>query len=397
MKDGINQSRNTKNIVLLGLVSMFVDMSTEMVYPIIPLFLVSLGTAPYFIGIIEGVAESIAAFLKTFAGYISDRYNSRKALAIFGYSTSAIYKIGLLLSTTWVGVLLSRVIDRTGKGLRTVPRDSLIAESGGKNMGGSFGLHKMFDMLGAGVGVLLAYIILNFEYQYKSVILISVIPSIIGVAILLFVKETHGKKATATERIPVKNLKLDAKLKLYLVFVFVFSIGNLSKVFLLLKAQNFGFDSKNILLLYFLFNMTASLGSIPFGKVSDKFSRIVLIIPSYLLYALICFGFAFTVYKYSFIALFFLYGIFTAMISGSERALLVETSPKAFKGTVLGIYGTIQGLGILLSSAIAGVIWNALGTQAPFIIGGTLSVISAIGILLLRMGKKPNQSQDVGV
>lgn len=207
-----NKKRNTKNIVLLGLVSLFVDMSTEMVYPIIPLFLISLGTAPFIIGLIEGIVESIAALLKSFAGYITDKYNSKKALAGIGYAMAAVYKIGLLLSSTWVGILFSRIFDRTGKGLRTAPRDSLIAESGGKKLGGSFGLHKMFDMLGAGLGVLFAYIILTYDFEYKTVIVFSIIPAIIGVAMLMLVKEVKKEKINIKEKLSLKNMKPDKNL-----------------------------------------------------------------------------------------------------------------------------------------------------------------------------------------
>lgn len=391
LKNKVNNFVNTRNIVLLGLVSMFVDMSTEMVYPIIPLFLISLGTMPYIIGIIEGVAESIAALLKTFAGYISDKYNSKKTLAGIGYAASAIYKIGLLLSATWAGVLISRIIDRTGKGLRTVPRDSLIADAGGKKIGGSFGLHKMFDMLGAGFGVLLAYIMLVFDYEYKSIIIISIIPAIIGVIILLFVKEAKKEKNVTQNKIFIKNIRLNKKLIFYIIIIFIFALGTPSKVFLLMKAQNFGFDFKNILLLYLLFNLTASIFSIPFGKISDKFGRKVMIIPSYFLYAAVCFGFAFFTNDITLIVLFFLFGVYTAMITGAERALLVEMSPQGYKGTVLGLYGTMQGIGLLLSSTIAGLMWSFLGVNAPFIFDGILAVISAICILLLHIGSPVNR------
>lgn len=154
-----------------------------------------------------------------------------------------------------------------------------------------------------------------------------------------------------------------------------------------MKAQNFGFDSKTVLLLYFLLNITASVFSIPFGKISDRTGRRILIVPSYILYALVCIGFAFITNKYIFISLFFFYGIFTAMLSGAERALLVEMSPKEFKGTVLGIYGTTQGIGILLSSTIAGVLWSFTGVNSSFILGGILAFISALGILFLGIGK----------
>jgi len=384
-----NSIINSKNIILLGLVSMFVDMSTEMVYPIIPLFLATLGTAPYLIGLIEGVAESIAALLKSFAGYFTDKYNSKKMFAVSGYLLSAVYKIGLILSSTWIGVLISRIIDRTGKGLRTAPRDSLIAESGGKKLGRSFGLHKMLDMLGSGLGVLIAYIILTNNYNFKSVILVSVIPALIGVCILFFVKEKK-KVAQANEKVSfkLKDIKLSKKLVMYLGVVFLFSIGNFSNVFLLLKAQNHGFDTQSVLLLYLLFNLTASFFSIPAGKFSDKFGRRSMVVPSYFLYGVIYFGFAIFDFNIAYILLFFLYGVYTAMISGAERALLVEMSPDCYKGTVLGLYGSMQGFGLLLSSTFAGLLWSFAGNNTPFFAGGILAIVSAFLILFLKIGSK---------
>lgn len=376
---------------MLGLVSLFVDMSTEMVYPIIPLFLVSLGTAPYIIGLIEGIAESIAAILRSFAGYLTDKNKNKKPLAIAGYSASIFYKAGLLLSASWIGVLLSRIVDKTGKGLRTAPRDSLIAESGGRKLGGSFGLHKMFDMLGAALGVFLAYIILSYDFEYKMVIIISVIPAIIGVAMLSFVREAKKEvilKEKSEEKI---KIRLDKKLIMYLGVIFMFSLGTSSKAFLLLKSQSGGFDSKSILLLYLLLNVTASLFSIPFGKLSDKIGRKAMVVPSYILYAAVYFGFAFFTGKVPMILLFFFYGVYTAMISGAERALLVEMSPKNLKGTVLGLYGTMQGFGLLLSSTAAGLLWTFAGESSPFILGGILAVISAVLILIFGIGREKKE------
>lgn len=386
------KTANFRNIIMLGLVSLFIDMSTEMVYPIIPLFLVSLGTAPYIIGVIEGVAESIAALLRSFAGYLTDKYNSKKPLTIIGYSAAVVYKLGLLFSATWIGVLFSRIVDRTGKGLRTAPRDSLIAEAGGKKLGGSFGLHKMFDMLGAALGVLLAYIILSYDFEYKTIIIISIIPAMIGVAILFFVKEVKKEISVKNKDESKIRIRLDRKLVFYLIVIFIFSIGTSSKAFLLLKATSGGFDSTSILLLYLLLNTTASVFSIPFGKLSDKWGRKAMVIPSYILYAVVYFGFAFFTGTAAMITLFFFYGLYTAMISGAERALLVEMSPKGLKGTVLGIYGTMQGLGLLLSSTVAGLLWSFQGDSSPFILGGIIAIVSAILILLLGIGNKSHKS-----
>ena len=332
-----------KNLILLGLVSLFIDMSTEMTYPIIPLYLVSLGTAPYIIGIIEGIAESTAALLRSFAGYISDRAKSKKPLTVAGYSMAAVYKAGLLFSSTWAGILVSRIVDRTGKGLRTAPRDSLIVENGGKKLGGSFGLHKMFDMLGSALGVLLAYLILAGNFQFKTVIVVSLIPAAVGVAVLFFVKENKQAQKPIETSSCEKSKKISKKLVLYLIVVFLFSVGTSSKAFILLRAQNGGFDDTSILLLYLLLNVTAFAFSIPFGKLSDKFGRKSMVVPAYLLYAATYFGFAFLSGAPAMIALFFLYGLYTAMITGAEKAMLVEMAPQGRKGTVLGLYGTMQG------------------------------------------------------
>ncbi|MEG2688369.1 MAG: MFS transporter, partial [Clostridia bacterium] len=179
------------NIILLGLVSMFIDMSTEMVYPIMPMFLVALGATPSIIGVIEGITEGLATVLRAFAGYITDKFHKKKAITMIGYSSAFFYKIGIIFSVSWVGVFFSKLVDRIGKGLRTAPRDSLIAESAKGGLGKNYGLHKMFDMLGATLGVLLAYIILVFSAPYKTVFYVSLVPAVIGVFILTFVKENR--------------------------------------------------------------------------------------------------------------------------------------------------------------------------------------------------------------
>jgi len=384
---------NKKNIILLGLVSLFVDMSTEMVYPILPLFLLALGTAPYLIGIIEGVAESIAAFLRTFAGYVTDRRGARKPFVITGYSAAAFYKAGLLLSTGWAGVFVSKIVDRTGKGMRTAPRDALIAQAGGKKLGGSFGLHKMFDALGAALGVLLAYIFISSDFEYKFIIALSIIPAIIGVAILFFVRE-QKKEKTIIKQTKKNKIKLDKKLVAYLCVVLVFGLGKSSEVFLLLRAQSSGFDAKNILLLYLLSHVAASLFSIPFGKMSDKIGRKTVVVFSYIVYSLVYFGFALFSGTAAMIILFAAFGLFTAMISGAEKAMLAEMSPGELRGTVFGIFGTMQGLGLLFSSTIAGLLFSFSGAASPFVFGGILAAISAIFILILRIGES---SKDFGI
>lgn len=392
------------NIVLLGLVSMFIDMSTEMVSPILPLFLVALGTTPAIIGIIEGITEGLATLLKVVAGYISDKTHKKKWLAIIGYSAAFFYKIGIIFSTTWVGVLFSKIVDRIGKGMRTAPRDSLIAEAGDYGLGKKFGLHKTFDMLGSAIGVLLAYIILTFNAPYKTVFYWSLIPAFIGVTILTFVREKSAVPvlpSVETTVIPVvtaekernkihlKDMRLGTKIWLYLAFVFIFSVGNSSNAFLLLKAQNAGVNTTNVLLFYLAYNLVASIFSIPCGRLSDKLGRRNMIVVAYLIYAAVYLGFGLSTSAAAIGVLFASYGFYQAFITGAEKALVVEMSPSSFKGTVLGLQGMAQGLGIFFSSIVAGVLWEYVDVSVPFFFGAALALVSAVAMFfILRMPNK---------
>ncbi|MPM10325.1 hypothetical protein SDC9_56654 [bioreactor metagenome] len=380
------------NIILLGLVSLFVDMSTEMVYPLVPLFLTAtLGASPAIVGIIEGIAESIASLLKVFSGYIGDVYHNKKRLAFAGYSASVLYKIFLLLAASWLGVLVARVIDRTGKGIRTAPRDALVAQSSDvKKLGGSFGLHKMLDMAGSSLGVIFAYIFVATNFGFHKAFLFSIIPAVIGILIILAVKEDRSCEAPC-EKLNLKGLKLERKLKIYLAVIFVFCLGNSSNTFLLLKSQEQGFSSSQVILLYLLFNVSTSLLAIPAGKLSDRFGRSKILVPGYLIYGLVYLGFALLSSKPAIVLLFIAYGAYNAFISGAERAFIVENSPNGLRGTVLGIYGMLQGIGLLLSSIIAGLMWDHINSAAPFLFGGMLGIASAVMIqIVIGRGTKSN-------
>ena len=380
----MKKKKVVSNIVLLGLVSMFVDMSTEMVYPLVPLFLTAtLGASPAIVGVIEGIAESIASLLKVFSGYIGDVYHNKKRLAFAGYSASVFYKIFLILSTSWFGVLVARVIDRTGKGIRTAPRDALVAQSSdGKKLGWSFGLHKMLDMAGSSLGVVFAYIFVATNFGFHKAFLFSIIPAVIGILIILAVREDKSCE-TPCEKLKLKGLNLDGKVKTYLAVIFVFCLGNSSNTFLLLKAQEQGFSASHVILLYLIFNVAASTLAIPSGKLSDKFGRSRILVPGYLIYGLVYLGFAFLSSKPAIVMLFIAYGAYNAFISGTERAFIAENSPTGLKGTVLGLYGMLQGIGLLLSSIIAGLMWDNINSSAPFLFGGILGIASAVIIEII--------------
>jgi len=381
------------NVILLGLVSFFADLSTEMVYPLIPLYLTTVfGVTPALIGLIEGIAESLASLLKVFSGYASDKYRRKKPLAFFGYAMGLVYKLALILAGSWGGVLAARVLDRFGKGIRTAPRDVLVNESSDPaKLGHSFGIHKAMDMAGSAAGILAAFVIMKAwqgEYAYKRLFLLSCIPAVFSLIMFAFIKET-GKKRDPKAPLPIfSGLKnLDGRLKLYLVVVFLFTLGNSSNTFLLLKAGNVGFDPATVVLLYFLYNIVSSLMAIPFGRLSDRLGRKTLLVSGYLTFAVVYGLFAWAPNKGSIVFAFALYGFFTAMTAGVERAFISEIAPKELKGTMLGLHSTIVGVALLPASVIAGFLWTAFGAMVPFAFGSTLSFAAAV-ILIFGLSQK---------
>jgi len=378
------------NIVFLGLVSFFTDISTEMVYPIVPLYLTSVfGATPALVGVIEGIAESVASLLKVFSGHITDRFQKKKATAFIGYAPGVLYKLALLFAASWIGVLGARVLDRIGKGIRTVPRDVLISENAeNAGMGKAFGIHKALDMSGAALGILITYFALQGmreNFDYKKMFMFSIIPAIVGLCMFFFIREKREKRIQKHREPFWKNIRsIDAQLRLYLVVVFLFTLGNSSNAFIILKANAIGFDAAKVILLYFFYNVTASVLSIPCGKLSDRIGRKKLLVPGYIAFSLCYLGFAFASNQWMLIIVFFMYGVYTAMIAGVERAFIAEISPRELKGTMLGLHSTVAGVALLPASLIAGVLWNAFGAGVPFIFGASLSLLAAI-ILLVFM------------
>lgn len=387
------------NIIFLGLVSFFADISGEMVYPIIPLYLTStFGATPALVGIIEGIAESMASLLKVFSGYVTDRYKKKKKVAFIGYATGVVYKIALIMAGSWVGILAARVVDRIGKGIRTAPRDVMVSESAqAGQVGKAFGIHKALDMAGSALGILIAYFLLkgtNENFDYHRVFLFSIIPAVISLAMLCKVKEKNAVR-TIKEREPFwcNVKKLDRQLQLYLLVTFIFTLGNSSNAFLLLRAKSIGFDDSAIILLYFIYNITASFLAIPAGKRSDQVGRKRLLVLGYIIFAAVYIGFAFVVSKHFMVVLFIMYGVYTAMIAGVERAFISEISPKGLKGTMLGLHSTLVGIALLPASTIAGVLWTTFGIKVPFIFGACMSLLAASILLILMKGGRCNQSE----
>ncbi|SFM15474.1 MFS transporter [Pelosinus propionicus] len=373
------------NIVILGFVSFFTDISTEMIYPILPLYLTSvMGVSPAIIGVIEGIAESLASILKLFSGMIADKYNNKRQLAFIGYIASFFNKVIILLSVTWGGVLLARIVDRFGKGIRTAPRDALVAEAAENgSFGKAYGLHKAFDMMGASIGILLAFFLMGFsdESSFRNIFIISMIPALIGPLCIFFVRDE--KKQSAPKKLDFKWKSLDRRLKLFLIIIFIFTLGNSSNSFILLRAYHAGFSEREAILLYFIFNIVASALSYPIGNLSDKVGHKYTLCAGYFLYAVVYLGIGLLSSNSAFWGLFAIYGVYTALTAGGERALIAETAPPHLKGSALGLHSAIVGIGLLPASLIAGFLWDAVGQAAPFVLGGCLALFASIAVFFV--------------
>lgn len=411
------------NIIILGIVSLLTDVSTEMVYPLLPLFLTTrLGASPAIVGLIEGIAESLASLLKVFSGYISDRFGRRKPLAILGYGSSTAGKIILYLAGSWPMVLLARVVDRFGKGIRTAPRDALIADSANKEMRGrAYGLHRTLDTLGASLGVFLAYYFMTtYKGEFSRVFLWAMVPAILGVAVLFFARETAGRQEKAGEvaasseaasgmasrmnapeadashtevsgqrktgfsgkaKLPSLSWsRLDRRLRGFLIVVFIFALGNSSNQFLLLRARNLHFSASDVLLTYLVYNLVYSLLSYPAGRLSDQIGRKTLLVAGYAMYGLVYIGFAFANASWQIWLLFAAYGSYIALTEGVEKALVADIAPVELRATTIGLHATLVGIGLFPASLLAGLLWNAFGPQATFYFGGIMGLLAAIGI-----------------
>lgn len=389
------QSAFSRNVPILGTTSLLTDVSSEMVYPLLPLYLTTiLRSSPAIVGIIEGIAESLASLVKVLSGLVSDRLKRRKALAILGYASSPVGKLLLYLSTSWTWVLGGRVVDRFGKGIRTAPRDALIADSvRSDRKGRAYGLHRAMDTLGAALGVILAYFFFTSSKQgYKSVFLYSLLPAALGVVVLFFVRESRGgetghrsshKEAAAPQTARLLWSGLDRRLKSFLLIVFLFALANSSNQFLLLRAENLGFSPATVLLLYLAYNISYGLLSYPAGRLSDQVGRKALLVTGYAFYGAVYLGFALVPHRTQLWLLFVLYGVYIATTEGVEKALVADLAPADLRATFIGLHATLTGIGLLPASILAGFLWKSVGPSAPFYFGGGLGLIAALALQAL--------------
>lgn len=375
-------------VVKLGLVSLFADISSEMLYPITPIFLTTvLGASMSSVGFIEGVAEAIASLLKTYSGAWSDRISKRTPFVAVGYFLSAIAKPIIGASASWTQVLFARGLDRTGKGLRTAPRDALLSEAVAVHLrGAAFGWHRAMDTLGAAIGPLLAIFYLSFEDQnLRSIYYWALVPGLIAVGISLLVeeKETSPKKARKPARLFDFGL-FCGSFKGYLAAWTVFSLTNSSDVFLLMKAKAVGISLTEIILLYCAYNFVYSVFSPYFGGLSDRIGRKRLLISGLLVFSAVYVGFSLASTRWHLWVLFSIYGLYMAATDGVGKALAVDLVDPSHKATGLGMLGTVTGISTVVASTVAGALWDNFGSSSTFIFGAVGAALAAIGLLPIR-------------
>ncbi len=372
------------NVILLGLVSFLNDMSSEIIAPVLPLLITSMGGSGVIVGLVGGLREAVASLLKTVSGFWSDKVKKRKVFVFSGYLTSSVFKLVLAFVTSWQQLLAVVGLERVGKGMRDAPRDAIISESMPKKKGKAFGLHRAFDTSGAILGSILAFLLFWYlGLSFKTIILIAALLAFLSLIPIKFVKEQKFEK---NKSFKFNFRQLSLKLKLFFVIAGIFALANFSYMFFVLKAKS-AFTGKLAigipLLLYVLYNMFYAGFSIPLGVLADKIGKRKVIIAGYLLFALVCLGFAFFNSLWMYILLFALYGLVYAITDANQRAIVSDLSEEKVRATSLGIYHTIIGLMALPSSLIAGWLWN-INTVYTFLFASCLSLSASVLFFTLR-------------
>ncbi len=388
MPDPPPPQEEKKNIPLLGLVSLLNDASSEIIQPILPLFIISLGGGGLAVGLIGGLSDGIPSVLKILSGYWSDRVGRRKPLVVAGYSISALGKLLLSTAVIWQHVFLLKTLERCGKGIRSAPRDAIIAESAPEETRGrGFGIHRALDTIGAIIGSALAYLLWQGGMDFRSIFILAGLIAIIALGPLIPVRETI--KAPSRNRgrdLGISSLSPD--LRRFVVISSLFALGNFSYMFFLLRASQFFAGDLAVgapLLLYIFFNVVYAGLSIPSGIWSDRVGRRNVLLVGYALFALVCAGFAYVSTVPGLILLFALYGLVFAMVDGAERAFVSDLSRTSTRGTALGAYHAAVGLAAILSGIVAGLLWQYQSSTAPFLFGAAAALLASL--LLMRMRK----------
>ncbi|MCM3904096.1 MAG: MFS transporter [Pyrinomonadaceae bacterium] len=387
-----------RNVFAISLVSLLNDASSEIIYPLLPVFLsLTLGASPGIVGLIEGAAESVSSLLKLFAGYFSDRRGKRKAFVVLGYSLASFARPLLAFATSWYQVLAIRLTDRVGKGIRSAPRDAMIADTVAlEERGLAFGFHRAMDHTGAVVGPLIGYLLLMLfaanrnsptAADFTRIFLLASIPALAAVLVVAFVVREADKPKIARDQ-TVNPLKIsvrgfDGNFKRFLVIIALFTLSNSSDAFLLLRAQSAGVSVVTIPLLWAMLHVSKVISSLIGGDLSDRLGRRRLIVSGWILYAAVYAGFAFVTNPISVWVLFLVYGIYFGLAEGAEKALVADLVRPEQRGTAYGLYNLAFGITVLPASLLMGTVWSWWGPAPAFIMSACLGASAAILLLIL--------------
>jgi MFS family permease len=382
----------TRTVLLLSLVSLFNDVSSEMILPILPLYMAQIGAAPALMGLIEGIAELISAVLKYASGTWSDSATSRKPFVLFGYGISGVGKGLLGLCTGWIGVLFCRIMDRFGKGLRSPARDAMLADScTPQTRGAVFGFHRSADTLGAIIGPLIALCCIGYAVTFQKIFLISIVPSVLGFVCLLYLRDQRQAKQSGNA-LGIKNpLRFYAiasqEYKTLLLILGLFAIGNASDLFLVLRLKAAGISDKNCVLFYLLFNVILTLTAYPIGILADKMSKQRLIIIGLLCFATTYVLMALGQSAWVFVLAYCIYGLYYAFTDGVSKALLTNTCAPQHKGEALGLFSMVQSMLYLVAGVVTGLLWKLDGGVSALLLSAALALVCA-GLLWWWNNKK---------
>jgi MFS family permease len=388
--------RLSRPVWLLGWVSFFTDMASEMVYPLLPLFLTQvLGAGAMSLGVSEGAAEAANSALKILSGWLADRWRSQKTLVLIGYGIASSVRPLIGLATAWPQVLAIRFSDRLGKGIRGAPRDAMLADFAPADARGRvFGFHRAMDHAGAVTGPLLATAFLYFyPGNYRTLFFLTIIPGVIVILFILQVPERGDKGATArpdrggspTATAPDRVWRLGSRFYAAMAVILLFSLGNASDAFLLLRLSDLGVKAVWIPLLWSALHVVKVISSLAGGALSDRFGRRGLIALGWLWYSLVYAGFGYFDTRAAVIAIFLSYGLYFGLTEGNEKAWVADMAPAHARGTAFGIYNAALGVGTLAASLIFGALWTRVSPHAAFLTGAGLAVFASA--LLFTMFK----------
>jgi len=377
-----------RNVILLSVVSFLNDLSSEMIMPILPMFLQSLGATGQLIGLVGGLRDSLASILKVPCGYWSDRTGRRKVFVYWGYGVSIVFKLLLAFSKLWPSAVVFSAMERVGKGLRTAARDAIISESVAAQRGKAFGIHRGFDTLGAVLGSAVSFLLLWFlGLEIRTIIVIAAFLGLAALVPIGFVKEPKVEQREV--KLKISLAMLPKPLKLFILISGIFALGNFSYMFFVMRAQHLFTGRSSVaapVFLYVLFNVFYSVLAVPLGSISDKIGRRPVIVFGYALFALVSLGFAFCNSLWLFVVLFSLYGAVFAAIDGTQRAFVSDLAGAGFKATALGTFHTVTGLSAFVASFTAGLLWQHVSPVATFLFGGATAVVAVIVFLILHAG-----------